>query len=454
MRQHVFCNRELRMDHVRVIGFDYDFTLASYRHTLQALIYEKAKCYLLERLRYPQSLQERLYDRDFAIRGLIFDNQRGVLLKLSYAQAISPDTAFLGRRRLSEEELRAMYGETLQVDPDYVNESMTVLNDLFSLSEACLLADVVQVAIDAEIAFDAAAIREDVSKAIAWVHLSGVLHDTIAETPDAYLHRSPELGELLTNSRAAGKQLFMLSNSPFSFVDSGMKFLVGESWRQLFDVVVTSAQKPAFYRRDTPFRAISSNGGFVKLQAASRRDIDQGHVLNGGSLSELSRLTGWSGRQVLYVGDHVHTDLREPRRRDGWATAAIVRELEAELEVMGGEAYAQLHERGVAVEQLLQDVQLQGTSIGMSAVDVASTLDALEAERERIRRQVPTLFNANFGSVFRHRSDSTAYSFAVKQHVDLYTSRLEHLLACDANHRFYPTRCKLLPHDPPTLPQQ
>ena len=76
-------------------------------------------------------------------------------------------------------------------------------------------------------------------------------------------------------------------------------------------------------------------------------------------------------------------------------------------------------------------------------------LDALEDERESIRAQTPRLFNKSFGSVFRHRSDSTAYSFAVKQHVDLYTSRLEHLLAYDTGHRFYPTRCKLLPHDPP-----
>jgi hypothetical protein len=50
--------------------------------------------------------------------------------------------------------------------------------------------------------------------------------------------------------------------------------------------------------------------------------------------------------------------------------------------------------------------------------------------------------------VFRHRADATAYAFALKQHADIYTSRLEHLLSCADSTRFYPTRCKLLPHDP------
>ena len=43
------------------------------------------------------------------------------------------------------------------------------------------------------------------------------------------------------------------------------------------------------------------------------------------------------------MGDHLHADLREPRRGAGWATAAIIRELEAELEVAQTAEYARLH---------------------------------------------------------------------------------------------------------------
>ena len=87
-----------------------------------------------------------------------------------------------------------------------------------------------------------------------------------------------------------------------------------------------------------------------------QEDLEKGRVLLGGSLAELGRLTGWGGigKQVLYVGDHVHTDLRVPRRKAGWATAAIIRELEHELRVMGSDEFLQLVERAVAVETLLQ----------------------------------------------------------------------------------------------------
>ena len=165
--------------------------------------------------------------------------------------------------------------------------------------------------------------------------------------------------------------------------------------------------------------------------------MEKNRVLLGGSLAELSRLTGW-GSEVLYVGDHVHADLREPRRQ-GWATAAIMRELERELDTIATLEYQALHKRSMEADSLLSRVQALGDVKG---------LDALETERETLRVTMRRLHNENFGSVFRHRADATAYAFALKQHADIYTSRLEHLLACADSTRFYPTRCRLLPHDP------
>ena len=56
--------------------------------------------------------------------------------------------------------------------------------------------------------------------------------------------------------------------------------------------------------------------------------LRNGVVCEGGSVSELSRLAGWSGRRVLYLGDHLFVDLVEPRRGDvNWLTGAVISEM-------------------------------------------------------------------------------------------------------------------------------
>ena len=45
-------------------------------------------------------------------------------------------------------------------------------------------------------------------------------------------------------------------------------------------------------------------------------------------------------------------------------------------------------------------------------------------------------------------NDKSHFMRQIEKYADIYTSRLEHLLACADSTRFYPTRCRLLPHDP------
>lgn len=40
-------NRNIRLDHIQVYGFDYDYTLAHYSANLQSLIYDLAKEYMV-----------------------------------------------------------------------------------------------------------------------------------------------------------------------------------------------------------------------------------------------------------------------------------------------------------------------------------------------------------------------------------------------------------------------
>lgn len=64
--------------------------------------------------------------------------------------------------------------------------------------------------------------------------------------------------------------MFMSSNSPFWYCDAGMNYVVGPGWRDQWDVVVTSAGKPAFYTEDNrPFREVDIDTGKVKFKQVS-----------------------------------------------------------------------------------------------------------------------------------------------------------------------------------------
>jgi hypothetical protein len=81
----------------------------------------------------------------------------------------------------------------------------------------------------------------------------------------------PHLKDVLDNFKHAGKRLIFVSNSPFWYVDAGMKYVIGENWRQSWDAVITSAGKPIFYTEQRrPFRQVNTDTGRVKFNLVDR----------------------------------------------------------------------------------------------------------------------------------------------------------------------------------------
>jgi hypothetical protein len=55
--------------------------------------------------------------------------------------------------------------------------------------------------------------------------------------------------------------LFLLTNSPYSFVDYGMSYILNgqeniSDWKQLFDIIIVNGDKPNFFMSDRPFRYV------------------------------------------------------------------------------------------------------------------------------------------------------------------------------------------------------
>ncbi len=131
-RRRVFCNRNLRMGPIELIGFDMDYTLAVYRQErMEALSVELTIKKLIENLGYPEQIRLLEYDSTWAIPGLVVDRELGNVLKMDRHGHVG--RVYHGRRVLSKEERHQQYRNTRirLALPRY-----TWIDTLFALPEA------------------------------------------------------------------------------------------------------------------------------------------------------------------------------------------------------------------------------------------------------------------------------------------------------------------------------
>lgn len=76
------------------------------------------------------------------------------------------------------------------------------------------------------------------------------------------------------------------------------------TWRDLFDIVIVQARKPAFWGDGTVMTEIVSDDGLMRACNSCKK----GGVFYGGSARMVQDALGISGDHILYVGDHIYTD--------------------------------------------------------------------------------------------------------------------------------------------------
>ena len=105
----VFCNNRIDLQEVEVYGFDYDYTLASYKKEVEYLIHDIAREHLVDQYGYPTGIGKLTYDPHFAIQGLHYDVEKGLFLKVDSSHQIQLGTVHRGRDRLADKEVLSLY---------------------------------------------------------------------------------------------------------------------------------------------------------------------------------------------------------------------------------------------------------------------------------------------------------------------------------------------------------
>ena len=101
------------------------------------------------------------------------------------------------------------------------------------------------------------------------------------------------------------------------------------SWRDLFDLVIVSANKPRFFSHTDPIYHVVDEAR--SLLRPHYGPLESGHVYFGGNARLVEQSLGLETRPPLYVGDHLFGDVHVTKDVLRWRTALIARELEPEI---------------------------------------------------------------------------------------------------------------------------
>ena len=340
--------------------------------------------------------------------------------------------------------------------------------DLFCHPEISLVASTFQYFLDRNIHFTPEYIFQDIKESVDSIHRNHLLHRHIVQSiedyllPTAedhgsgdYLNSSLHIKEFLTRLNQSGKNLFLITNSPFWFVNFGMSSLCGNDWANLFDLIICNARKPYFFTsKSKPFREFNTRTNSKSWEKVN--SFKKGNIYYEGNLFDMLKHTGWPRNGVLYFGDHIYGDLAEPFLKHGWRTGAILTEIEQEVSIVNKKEYQRnilwqttlekLIEKSMFVEnENFLTAQTSSTS-SFHSLSMSELRNIWLKERDVLREDAKNLFNPYFGSVFRTTTNPSFFSRRLARFADIYTSNVTNLLNYPVDCHFIPRRSSL-PHE-------
>ena len=438
----VYCCRSLRLDHVRMVGFDMDYTLAIYDQPEMDQLQIRATLQRLVERGYPDELAELQCPTDFAIRGLIVDVRRGNVLKMDRYRYVK--VAYHGLERMSRAQRRELY-ESRRLRPGV--DRYTWVDTLYTLADVAVYAATIQCLERRGVDLDYRQLFADVRACADLAHASGEVNAALESDFERYLRRDPDLGAALHHLRSAGKRLFLLTNSRAAQSEPIMSYLLDDahggygSWRDYFDVVITSAGKPGFFQGRKPFGAVGAPEAVVER-------FEPGVVYEGGNIIDFERLVGMSGTEVLYVGDHIYGDVLRANVESGWRTVMIIQEMAEEMAALAG------HRSDiVALDALDLELRLAHDALRAAVADergaaaeLAERAASLERQRDELESRIDDAFHPYWGSLFKAGTELSSFGAQVEQYAWLYTERVSHLRHYSPVHFFRSPRA-LMTHE-------
>jgi hypothetical protein len=269
-------------------------------------------------------------------------------------------------------------------------------------------------------------------------------------------------------------------------LDGALPFF--ESWRDYFDVSIVSGRKPSFFQDPNPFVRLDESG--LPLEEPVQSFMPRA-IYKGGNLQELERLMRLTGDSILYVGDHVYSDILLSKRSAWWRTALVIQEMEEGIsKALEQSAQVSRLQRLDEAARLLDDSINYHLTLTRSLERVQKLIFALTspethvidttrdkahreierkraqlaqtlAEMEALETEVERTFNKYWGQTFRERHELSLFGDQVETYADIYTSKVSNFLFYSPDQHFRAAR-NFMPHErenlkgapPPPSPEE
>ncbi len=432
----VFVNRTLNMRSVEAVGYDMDYTLIHYNVDMwEGAAFDEARD-ILSAQGYP--VADLQFDPEQFTIGLVFDLKLGNVVKATRFGYVV--RAQHGNELLSFEEQRDVYREDIV---ELSSSRFEFMNTLFELSRASLFTQLVAL-LDAKLldgVRDYFQLYDVINEALGEAHMAGLLKAKIVADPDRFVDLDKDIAATLLDQRRARKKLALITNSDWAYTSKMMNYAVdpycpeGTTWRDLFDVVIVSANKPRFFSGHDPiYRVVDEDESLLLPHTGP---LEAGHVYFGGNAHLVEESLDVSGGQPLYVGDHLFGDVHVTKDVLRWRTALIARELEAEVaDAITFDEQQHLLEALMAekIEKDRRQAQLRlarakgrGAEVAAELAEVTARAVELDEQIAPLARAASGLGNAIWGPLMRAGNDKSLFARQVERYADAYTSRVSNL---------------------------
>jgi HAD superfamily 5'-nucleotidase-like hydrolase len=456
MDEHkVFVNRILNMKKIKMIGLDMDHTLIRYHSEhFETLVYQLIKNQLVDIKNYPERIKKLTFNYHEAIRGLVIDCKHGNILKLSRYGAIRQ--SYHGTKQIGFSEQHKIY-RSIYVDlsdPNYM-----AIDTAFSIAFCVLYGQLVDLKDELQDKMPSyQSIAQDVQYCVDKVHSDGSLKSIIVSHMKKYVVKEKAVVIGLKHFIHYGKKIFILTNSDYAYTKVLLDYAInpyltdGQTWHDLFEIVITSANKPRFFYDNLRFLSINPLDGTM---TNTQNKIVPG-IYQGGNAKKFTEDLAIAGDEILYIGDHIYGDILRLKKDCNWRTALVVDELGEEIAAQRRALPTEIKitaamKTKTALEQkyvnlCTQSIDEDSTQYDNKIHQLQTKLLDIDAQITKLLQEQSVFYNPKWDRVFRAGAEESYFAYQVERFACIYMEKLSDFLDHSPITYFRANR-RILPHD-------